>query len=542
MALELKQNLSLKLSQQLVMTPQLQLAIKLLQLNRLELNEMVTQQMLENPVLEDRAESGDVEAVQGGTEGQFSAPPAEPPSEGRVEAVSDGGGLDIPWEAMADSYSYQPAGSNVRAGMEELPGVEQTLTRAETLQEHLLWQLKLSALHELEQEIGARLIGDINEYGYLVLGAGEPSGPEQIRAPDALATEALPDAEGAPAEATPANAAELPQEATAAEPPPHALAIVADELEVPIEWIENVRHKIQRFDPVGVCSLDLRDCLLVQLDVLGYDDDDLVFLMVRDHLKDIENRNFKNIVKVLKVTLEDVGEALKILQALEPKPGRSFSSGGAPPEAQYITPDIFVQKVGDEFTITLNEDGLPKLRISRFYRNQLKEARSRGETRTYIRDKLRSATWLIRSIHQRQRTIYRVMESILTYQRDFFERGAQHLRPMVLQDVARDIGMHESTISRVTSNKYAHTPQGIFELKYFFNSSIRRTDGDDIASESVKNHIKEIVGGEDPKRPLSDAQIVKLLRDRKIEIARRTVAKYREMMGILPSSKRKQIF
>lgn len=502
------------------MTPQLQLAIKLLQLNRLELNDMVTQQMLENPLLEERQESAEPEAPppsavdkpsQGPDQRQEPTIP-EPPAHGDTAAAADGGGLDIPWEAMAESYAYQPPGSNVRQGNDEMPGYDQTLTRSETLQEHLMWQLQLADLNELEREIGARIIGDVDELGYLKRGVQKK----------------LTKKEREEGMAEPA-------------PPRPAPQVIAEELEMPIEWVENVRHRIMKFDPVGVASVDLRECLLFQLDVLGYDEDDMVFLMVRDFLKEIEHRNYKTIAKKLKTSMEEIGEALKIITQLEPKPGRSFSSNGAP-ETQYITPDIYVVKVGEEYTITLNEDGLPKLRISRFYRNQLKEARSRGETKTYIRDKLRSATWLIRSIHQRQRTIYKVMDSILKYQQEFFDKGVTQLKPMVLQDVARDIGMHESTISRVTSNKYVHTPQGIFELKYFFNSSIKGTDGEDIASESVKNHIKQIISEEDPKRPHSDAQIVKLLKVRKIEIARRTVAKYREMMGILPSSKRKQIF
>ncbi|MBN2358177.1 MAG: RNA polymerase factor sigma-54 [Deltaproteobacteria bacterium] len=540
MALELKQSLSLKLTQQLVMTPQLQLAIKLLQLNRLELTELVRQEMLENPMLEQDAEPADGSAGADGEASEVSEPTAEPaPGPAVAEAGPEerggreSGGLDIPWETMAESYAYQPPGSNVRQGMEELPSYEQTLTRSETLQEHLLWQLQLANLSALERDIGARIIGDIDESGYL---KGASITVDDLAAPS---TEAAPPAEASAEPAQPEPVLKPKPEPAAAT---QVLAAIADDLEVPIEWIERVRHRILRFDPIGVGALDLRECLLVQLDQLGYDDDDLVYLIVRDHLRDVERRNYKAIVKTLKVTLEEVGDAIKIITQLEPKPGRSFHPGGGAPEAQYITPDIYVQKVGDEYTILLNEDGLPKLRISRFYRNQLKEAAARGETKSYIRDKLRSATWLIRSIHQRQRTIYKVMDSILRFQRDFFDRGVAHLKPMVLQDVARDIGMHESTISRVTSNKYVHTPQGIFELKYFFNSSIHRTEGDDIASESVKNHIKEIITGEDPKRPLSDAQIVKLLRDRKIEIARRTVAKYREMMGILPSSKRKQIF
>jgi len=258
----------------------------------------------------------------------------------------------------------------------------------------------------------------------------------------------------------------------------------------------------------------------------------------------VEKRAFQTIARHLHVPLEDVGEAVKIIATLEPRPGRNFIEGGEiVADAQYITPDLHVHKVGDSWTIVLNEDGMPRLRISKFYAAQMRQATRGDPSKAYIQDKLRSATWLIRSIHQRQRTIYKVMESILKHQREFFEKGVNHLKPLILRDVADDIGMHESTVSRVTSNKYVHTPQGIFELKYFFNSTIKGSGAqEDLASEAVKSHIKELISKESVKKPLSDQQIVDLLKKKDIDIARRTVAKYREMMGILPSSKRKDVF
>jgi RNA polymerase sigma-54 factor len=219
--------------------------------------------------------------------------------------------------------------------------------------------------------------------------------------------------------------------------------------------------------------------------------------------------------------------------------GRNFSGD----DAHYITPDVYIYKLGDEYTVVLNDDGLSKLRISNVYRSALKHgAIPTGTTKEFVQDKLRSAMWLIRSIHQRQRTIFKVTESIVKFQRDFLDKGIAYLKPLILRDVADDIGMHESTVSRVTSNKYVHTPQGIFELKYFFNSSIARSTGDDIASEAVKNHIKQLVSQEDPRNPYSDQKIVELLKTQGIEIARRTVAKYREVLCILPSSKRKKYY
>jgi RNA polymerase sigma-54 factor len=226
-----------------------------------------------------------------------------------------------------------------------------------------------------------------------------------------------------------------------------------------------------------------------------------------------------------------------VISSFDPKPGRAHTSE----EAQYITPDVYVYKVGDRYVTVLNDDGLSKLRISGMYRQALKSGQA-GAAKDYIQDKLRSAVWLIRSIHQRQRTISKVTESIVKFQRDFLDKGIAHLKPLILRDVAEDIGMHESTVSRVTTNKYVHTPQGIYELKFFFNSAIARTGGDEIASEAVKSHLKQIVSAEDPKHPHSDQKIVELLKGQGIEIARRTVAKYREVLGILPSSKRKKYF
>jgi RNA polymerase sigma-54 factor len=295
--------------------------------------------------------------------------------------------------------------------------------------------------------------------------------------------------------------------------------------------------RMQAFDPVGVCARDLRECLLIQANHLKLENT-AVIPIIENHLTHLENRNFKAITKALKASYDDITAAVNIIRGLEPKPGRQFSDD----EPQYINPDIFVHKLGNEFVIWVNDDGLPKLRVNSFYKNAFKgDSKISDSAKDYVQEKMRSAAWLIRSIHQRQKTIYRVMESILKHQREFFERGIGYLKPMVLREVAEDIGMHESTISRVTTNKYAHTPQGIFELKYFFNSSIKRIDGDAIASASVMDKIKQIIDGEDPRKPFSDDKITKILKASNINIARRTVAKYREIMRVLPSNKRKQM-
>jgi RNA polymerase sigma-54 factor len=305
----------------------------------------------------------------------------------------------------------------------------------------------------------------------------------------------------------------------------------------PEEKAQEVLEMMQTFDPVGVCARDLRECLLIQARYLEVADS-LVLDIIGKCLTPLENRNFKAICKTVKASIEEVTRAINVIQSLEPKPGRQYSDE----EPQYITPDIYVHKLGDEFVIWINDDGLPKLRVSNFYRDALKGGKKLPDkARDYVQEKMRSAAWLIRSIHQRQKTIYRVMESILKFQRDFFENGISHLKPLVLREVAEDIGMHESTISRVTTNKYTHTPQGIFELKYFFNSSIQRVHGEAIASASVQDKIRQIIDSENPRKPFSDDKIAKMLKASNINIARRTVAKYREMMKVLPSNKRKQL-
>ena len=305
---------------------------------------------------------------------------------------------------------------------------------------------------------------------------------------------------------------------------------------VEAEDVDEVLFLLQSFDPIGVCARDLTECLLLQARQLGLQNS-LVAQIISNHLNHLENKNYKAICRALKVSLDEVIAAVNVITNLEPKPGRKFSDE----QPQYITPDIYVYKTEDDYAIVINDDGLPKLRVNPFYKQAITQNKDvSGNARDYIQDKLRSAAWLIRSIHQRQKTIYKVMESILKFQREFFNKGITHLKPMVLRDVAEDIGMHESTISRVTTNKYAYTPQGIFELKYFFNSSIKRVYGEAIASASVQAKIRRLIESEDARKPHSDSKMAELLKAQNIDIARRTVAKYREMMGVLPSNKRKQ--
>jgi RNA polymerase sigma-54 factor len=486
MAFELRQQL--RLTQQLVMTPQLQQAIKLLQLNRMELVDLVREEMLENPVLEDEADSPTDLKADGDKVPSIDGPAKTETSNDERSTkevpTDDKTASDIDWETYLDSYTMSPALPSMRMQDDDLPTLESTLSSASSLSDHLMWQLKLSGFSEEEETVGALIIGNLDRAGYF----REPSITE-----------------------------------------------VAELAGVPVDLAESVLQAVHKFDPVGVASRDLSECLLVQARRIGADDDVLVAMVTR-HLHNLENKNYQAIAKDLKEPLEEIYEAAKVITSLDPKPGRQFSLD----EVRYITPDVYVHKLGDKFFVVPNDDGLPKLRISNFYKSALTHGES--TTREYVQTKLRSAQWLIRSIQQRQRTIIRVTESIVKFQREFFERGIGFLRPMVLRDVAEDIGMHESTISRVTTNKYVSTPQGIYELKFFFNSAIGRSNGDEIASESVKNKIKDLVAGENTRKPFSDQAITKLLKEQGIEIARRTVAKYREQLGILSSSKRKQVF
>jgi RNA polymerase sigma-54 factor len=494
MALEIKQ--SLKLSQQLVMTPQLQQAIKLLQLNRMELQEVVTQEMMENPILEEVAETPDGEAsATAETLPNSSDPEAEQlrdeesfikpkPQEEQLVAGKD----DFNWESYVEEFnSTSSSAPSMREINDELPSFENVLTKTTSLEDHLAWQLSMIALTEAEKKLGELIIGNLSDDGYFN-----------------------------------ANLEDLARESG-----------------LELEDAEEVLKIVQNFDPLGVGSRNLQECLSIQARFMN-PRQPLVEQIIEHHLGDLERKNYSAVGKALSVPMDKVIEATKLILEFEPKPGRSFHSS----DTQYITPDIYVYKVADEFMIVLNEDGMPKLRISPYYKNILASAQKDQNkiTKEYVQDKLRSAVWLIRSIHNRQKTIYKVTEAIVRRQRDFFEKGVQHLKPMILKDVANDIGMHESTISRVTTNKFVHTPVGIFELKYFFNSSISAADGSDsLASEAVKEKIRQMIQKEDQKNPLSDQKIVELLRSENIDIARRTVAKYRDMLGILSSGKRKKI-
>jgi RNA polymerase sigma-54 factor len=302
--------------------------------------------------------------------------------------------------------------------------------------------------------------------------------------------------------------------------------------------VERALRLVQTFDPVGVAARDLQECLLLQLRHLGLQGTPSERI-VTEHLRLLQNHQVPEIARKLGMTIEDLKEHIEIIRHLDPKPGSRYN----PSQSQYVIPDVYVVKVEDQYVAVLNEDGLPQMRISPVYRRLLdKNAENNDETRAYVKDKFRSALWLIKSVEQRQKTIHKVATSIINFQRDFLDHGIEHLRPLVLRDVANDIGMHESTVSRVVTNKYMHTPQGVFEMKYFFHSGISSQYGESVSSVTIKQRIRKIIENEDPRKPLSDSKIVTILQREGLELARRTIAKYREELKIPTSNQRKVLY
>ena len=463
-----------KLLQRPVMTPQLRQAIKILQLARADLETLVDEEVAENPLIEIAGEDGEETPAAG----QEQEQPVPEPQE-------------LDWERYLASYEERPAGDAAftnRGDDERQPSLENTLSRGPSLADHLLWQVGTAKLSPGEEDVAVLLIGNVDEDGYLQTSLDDVA------------------------------------QQTGAEP----------------EVVQRVLRIIQECDPPGVAARDLRECLLLQLKSRGLEDS-LAARIVSDHLIDVEHKRFDKLALLAKglgasdpaVQQQEVAQAVGIIASLEPKPGRNFG----PNEVQYVIPDVHVQRIGDEYVVTLSDEGLPRLRVSRYYRQMLGQ---KGETGEYVKEKLRAAVWLIKSIEQRQQTLRRVAESLVKFQRDFLDTGVSRMRPLVLRDVAQDIGMHESTVSRVVANKYMATPHGIYPLKYFFTNSLKGGQGQDVAAESVKDRIRQFISHECPTAPLSDEDLARTLAKNSVIIARRTVAKYRESMGILPSAKRRR--
>ncbi len=491
MALNMRQEL--RMSQQLVMTPQLQQAIKLLQLSRMELQDLVRGELLENPLLDDSQELGGgadehVSSVEMQDSIEMNRGQESGDVQGQVELKVDDGPKDnFDWEAYLENNTYAPtAGPGVRVENDDMPSLEATASRPETLAEHLEWQVRMSTFGPVDEEIAEHVIQNLTAAGYL-------------------------------------RDVTVPQ--------------IAQRSGYSVLRVEEVLRRIQNLDPISVAARNLAEALWIQTNHPDAPiEDPLVRGMICKHLDKLERNAYPAIARDMEEPLEEVYEAAKVIMGLEPRPARAYASD----EPHYIVPDVYIQKVSDEYVVTLNDDGLPKLKISGYYRGAI--TAGNREAKEYISERLRSAQWLIRSIQQRQRTILKVANSILKFQREYFDKGVEYLRPLILKDVAEDIQMHESTVSRVTTNKYVHTPQGIFELKYFFNAGISRTNGEELASEAVKTKIKQLIDNEENRRPYSDQKLVEMLGVDGIDIARRTVAKYREQLGILSSSKRRRLF
>lgn len=466
-------------TQRMIMTPMLQQAISLLQLSRLELVQELRQQLEQNPVLEEALEEAtDPQLSQEQESPEAERTEAEQAEEDRADRIDD-----FDWESyLQDASDYRP-----QIPREELErfDAEIQLTKPRSLMDHLLFQLHLTTSDPELLQLATLLIGNLDESGYLK----EP------------------------------------------------LDAVAATAGVNVPRLEEVLRLVQTFEPTGVGARDLRECLLLQLEGRP-EPDPLAKELISAHLQELEGRQWEKLAGKLGVPVREIQAAVEYITTLEPKPGRTFGTE----DPRYITPDVYIVKVDDRFVVVLNDDGLPRLRVSPYYRAILANKTGNGrEVREYLEGRMRSALWLIRSIEQRQRTMFKVAESLVKFQRKFLEEGITALRPLTLKEVAEDIGMHESTVSRVTTNKYIHTPQGLFELKYFFHRGVPATSGDVVSSLKVKDLIHKLLTVEDSGRPLSDQKIVEILREKHgVEIARRTVAKYRSQLRIPSSSRRKR--
>jgi RNA polymerase sigma-54 factor len=477
----MEQRLSLKLATKLVMTPNLQLAIKLLQLNKIELIETINKELQENPAFD--LESVSVDPVTADSQevpGQVQKDAnTEATDNLTVEEKNSLGEMD--WESYFDNgadYGYFPTEEKSPIAYENI------IHRSQNLAEHLLWQLSLTRLNKEEQYLGLQIIGNLNDDGYLMSTVDE----------------------------------------------------IVQKTKASPEDVEAILTIIQTFDPLGVGARDLKECLLLQIRHSEFDVHPHAEAIIEHHLPDLQKNAIRDISKNLGISVDDVQAAVEFIRTLEPKPGRVYSVS----TTQYIQPDVYIFKVDQDYKIVLNETGLPKLKINKLYQ-QYKAKGTDAETKQYVEQKFRNALWLIKSVEQRQRTIYKVAESILKFQIAFFKHGIKELRPLVLRDVAEDIEMHESTVSRVSTNKYIHTPQGIFEIKFFFHSGLSTLHGEDVSSIRVKEMIKNLILNENPRSPLSDRAIMLKIQDQGINIARRTIAKYREELKIPPSNRRRSV-
>jgi len=479
--LELRQNL--KLSQKLVMTPQLRQAIKLLQLSRLELSDALQAEMEQNPMLEEAVPALDAESNPEALTASETKDTPEEKITAQVEGEDPAKVAEVNWEDYANNFDSDFSFAH-ESPAADAPSQFDFISQSPGLNSFLRWQLTHLKLDEFDSKLTNFIVGNLNGHGFLE-----------------------------------ADIADIVTYGNCSE-----------------EEAEAALRLVQSLDPAGVGARDIPESLLLQLDRKGLDET-LAYRIVKEHLNLLQTKNYAQLARETSSSVRLVKEAVRVIGELIPYPGNEYSNE----QTNYVSPDVYVYKIDDEFVIQLNDDGLPNLQVSPEYKTLLKQKNSMSsESKSYLRENKRNAEWFIKSIQQRQRTIYKVMESLLKFQRDFFERGSGYLKPLILRDVAEDIDMHESTVSRVTSNKYVHTPLGIYELKYFFSTAVATTDGDVVAAEAIKTRIRRLIANEDPTNPLSDNTLSEILAEKKIKVARRTVAKYRDQMKILPVKHRRQ--
>jgi RNA polymerase sigma-54 factor len=475
----IQQRLHTKLVQKLILTPSLQQAIKLLPMSTIELVDLLNQEMVENPMLEEVP----TEELQPAEPSAAAEKPEadEPPASEKTDSWDDSDYEYFFGEYLDDNYR-----PHTPQEVKELPPIENTLSTSTSLADHLMWQLSIQTDDDLLREIGSAVIGNLDDDGYLVASVDE----------------------------------------------------IAAMGNWPVADVERALRLVQGFDPIGVAARDLQECLWLQLRHLGLEGTPTEKI-VTEHLRLLQNHQVPELARKLGLSVDDLKAHVEIIRHLDPKPGSRYNLT----QSHYVIPDVYVVKIEDQYVAVLNEEGLPQLRISPVYRRLLeKGGNNSDETRAYVKDKFRSALWLIKSVEQRQKTIHKVAASIINFQKDFLDHGIEHLRPLVLRDVANDIGMHESTVSRVVTNKYMHTPQGVFEMKFFFHSGIASSYGESVSSVTIKQRIRKIIENEDARKPLSDSKIVSILQKEGLVLARRTIAKYREELKIPTSNQRKVLY
>jgi RNA polymerase sigma-54 factor len=468
------------MSLQQVLAPQMQQSLQLLQAPTLELRQLIHQELQQNPTLEEI--TTDVVSIEAETESLNAKDERKEKDEldfkEEYEVLAK---LDEEWREYFSRHNVHRQRSPEEEEARQF--LFDSLVQPESLQEHLLNQLQLSGASDQERRVGELLIGSIDDNGYLST----------------------------------------------------SLEDISQNSGLPVEELQHVLDLIQTFSPVGVGARDLRECLLIQLERLGKSDS-IEAAIVRDHLEDLGKKRYPEIAKALNLTIEDINRIASFISTLEPRPGRAFSHDAN----SYVTPDVLVKKMGDDFSVILNDDQIPHLRISNTYKELMARDNNAQDVKDYLKERIRAAKFIIKSIHQRQQTIYNIATEIVKRQRDFFEKGVAGLKPLTMNDVAQVVGVHETTVSRAVSNKYMQTPHGIFEMKYFFTSGYTTADGQVVSNTSVKEAVAELIAKEDPSKPLSDQEIVKMLTEKGIPIARRTVAKYRAELKILPSHLRKK--